>query len=105
MFGALLNDYQITGQDGEGKKYFDQPEYDVFWKTVEELGVPVYLHPRYPVEPDLRQGTRWGDRRQLLGAGVQFHLDLSLHIYGICSSGFLDKYPGVQLVAGHLGEG
>ncbi len=105
MFGALLNDYQIVGENEEGKKYYDEPEYDIFWKTVEELKVPVYLHPRYPVSPDLEPSSKYGPRRQLLGAGVQFHLDLSFHIYAICSSGFLDKYPGVQIVAGHLGEG
>ncbi|KAH8896691.1 amidohydrolase 2 [Thozetella sp. PMI_491] len=105
MFGAILNDYQIAGENEEIKLYFDEPQYDVFWKTVEELGVPVYMHPRYPVAPDLEPDTKYGQRRRLIGAGVQFHLDLSFHIYAICSSGFLDKYPGVQLVAGHLGEG
>ncbi len=105
MFGALLNDYQISGDNEETKKFYDEPEYDIFWKTVEELDVPVYMHPRYPVSPDLGPETRFGPRRQLLGAGVQFHLDLSFHLYAICSSGFLDKYPGVQIVAGHLGEG
>jgi 2,3-dihydroxybenzoate decarboxylase len=103
--GAILNDFQSTGADGEGRKYYDTEEFHVFWKTVEELDVPVYMHPRYTHGKELEAGSRWGDRKHLLGAGVQFHLDLSFHIYAICSSGVLDLYPKVQIVAGHLGEG
>lgn len=105
MFGGLVNDFQSKGPDGDQKVYFDTPDYDLFWKTVEELDVPIYFHPRYAIPQDLAQGTKYGDRKHLLGAGVQFHLDLSWHLYAVMSSGFLDKYPKVQIVAGHLGEG
>ncbi|KAF2655697.1 amidohydrolase-like protein 2 [Lophiostoma macrostomum CBS 122681] len=105
MFGGLVNDYQSKGDDGELKVYFDTQEYDEFWKTAEELDVPIYFHPRYAIQQDLQSGTKYGDRKHLLGAGVQFHLDLSWHLYAVMSSGFLDKYPKVQIVAGHLGEG
>ncbi|KAK4235248.1 hypothetical protein C8A03DRAFT_17992 [Achaetomium macrosporum] len=109
MYGVMLNDYQVVsegeGGDGEGKKYYDAPEFRAFWRCVEELGVPVYLHPRYPPTKDLLPGTRYGDRKQILGAAVQFHLDLSMHLYAICSSGVFDEFPGVQVIVGHLGEG
>ncbi|KAF2463594.1 amidohydrolase-like protein 2 [Lindgomyces ingoldianus] len=105
MFGGLVNDFQSKGSEGEEKVYFDTPEYDLFWKTVQDLDVPIYFHPRYAIQQDLQPGTRYGDRKHLLGAGVQFHLDLSWHLYAVLSSGFLDKYPKVQIIAGHLGEG
>lgn len=104
MFGGLVNDYQSTGADGEGRVYYDTPDYDPFWKTVEELDVPIYLHPRHPPPADMGPATAYGGRRHLLGAGVQFHLDLSWHVYAICSSGIFDRFPGVQIVVGHLGE-
>ncbi|OAA57104.1 Amidohydrolase 2 [Niveomyces insectorum RCEF 264] len=103
MFGAILNDFQTVGDDG--RRYYDEPEYDTFWEAVQELDVPVYLHPRYASGRDLAPGGKYESRKQLLGAGVQFHLDLSFHIYAICSSGVFDRFPRVQIVAGHLGEG
>jgi len=105
MFGGLVNDFQSKGAEAYEKVYFDTPEYESFWQTVQELDVPIYFHPRYAIPQDLAAGTKYGDRRHLLGAGVQFHLDLSWHLYAICSSGIFDRFPKVQIVAGHLGEG
>lgn len=105
MFGGLVNDFQSKGAEAELRVYFDTPDYDPFWQTVEELEVPIYFHPRYAIPQDLQAGTKYGDRKHLLGAGVQFHLDLSWHLYAICSSGIFDRFPKVQIVAGHLGEG
>jgi len=105
MFGAILNDYQSTSANGSGKKYFDEEEYRTFWKTVQELDVPVYMHPRYPCNPELEKGAKYGDRKHLVGAAVQFHLDLSFHLYALMSSGVFDEFPKVQVVCGHLGEG
>ena len=111
MFGALLNDFQSVwdgnAEGKQGRRYYDVDEYHVFWEAVQELGVPVYMHPRYPQPTDLEPGatTQYGPRRHLLGAAVSFHLDLSFHLYALMSSGVFDLYPKVQLVAGHLGEG
>lgn len=44
--GLLVNDFQSTGRDEEGAIFYDQPEWDIFWKEVEELDVPLYIHPR-----------------------------------------------------------
>ncbi|KAJ5885061.1 hypothetical protein N7495_009571 [Penicillium taxi] len=105
FFGGLLNDFQSLGVDGTGKGYFDTAFYDPFWKKVEDLNVPIYLHPRYPTSKHLESPAyAYCDRMHLLGAGVQFHLDLSFHIYAICASGVFDRFPGVKIVVGHLGE-
>ena len=105
VYGAILNDFQSVGAD-DGRAYYDEPAYDVFWAAVQALDVPVYLHPRYATGRDLDATTgKYAPRKHLLGAGVQFHLDLSFHLYAICAGGVLDRFPRVQIVAGHLGEG
>jgi 2,3-dihydroxybenzoate decarboxylase len=105
LYCHTRNDFQTKGATGEEKLYFDTRDYDEFWETVQELDVPIYFHPRYAISQDLQPGTKYGDRKHLLGAGVQFHLDLSWHLYAVMSSGIFDRYPKVQIVAGHLGEG
>jgi 2,3-dihydroxybenzoate decarboxylase len=107
MFGIMLNDYQVVAEGGnnEGKKYYDTPEFRLFWKSIQELDVPVYFNPRYPPARELVSGTKYGDRKHLLGAAVQFHLDLSMHLYALISSGVFDEFPNLQVVVGHLGEG
>lgn len=133
MQGAIVNDYQevyedfVVGGDDDGKEgegsarergdgaktkrlYYDHPRYDVFWRTLQELDVPVYLHPRYPPAVELGPGEKYdaaevGGKKHLVGASVQFHLDLSYHVYAIASSGVLDRFPNVKIVIGHLGEG
>jgi len=116
MVGGLINDYQTVPEgtpQGEkasedGKKYYDTPEYDVLWEKFEKLGVPCYLHPRYPLPEEVRR--KWKGRTHLLGAGVQFHLELSWHVYALCSSGeFLSSVQSwwsrmVDLCAGVLGR-
>jgi 2,3-dihydroxybenzoate decarboxylase len=90
FYGGIVNDYQLTGTDGLEKRFYDTPFYDPFWKKVQELDVPVYFHPRYPSVKELEAETSvYGSRMHLLGAGIQFHLDLSFHIYAMCSSGIL----------------
>ena len=33
--GAILNDFQTAGPDGETMLLYDQPEYDPFWAAVQ----------------------------------------------------------------------
>lgn len=64
MIGAMLNDFQ-NGPDGT-PIYYDEPSFDVFWETGQELDVVVYIHPRFP-HPSVIQNL-FGGRHGLLGA-------------------------------------
>jgi 2,3-dihydroxybenzoate decarboxylase len=37
--GALVNDTQRNDESGTGMIFYDGPEWDVFWSTVQELDV------------------------------------------------------------------
>ncbi|KAK7439069.1 hypothetical protein VKT23_017775 [Stygiomarasmius scandens] len=53
FLGAMIFDYQVSGPNADRFLYYDQPEYDPFWRMVTDLDVPVYLHPRVNAEPVL----------------------------------------------------
>jgi len=99
---VLLNDFQSSGPDGNTALFYDNPSYDTFWAAVEQLDVPVYIHPRMPSKSIYEQLYR--DRNCLVAAAWGFANQLSIHILGIATSGVFDRFPGVQLVFGHMGE-
>ena len=68
--------------------YYDQPQYDVFWKTVVELDVPVYFHPRTNIP--LISSLVYSHAPWLKGAGQEFAVTLSTHILGLCTNGVFE---------------
>ena len=48
--------------------------------------------------------TLFDKRPWLIGALSQFHCYLSLHVQAICQGGIFDRFPGAQIIVGHLGE-
>jgi len=100
--GALLNDFQSSGPDGNTMLFYDQPEYDVFWKAANDLKAPVYLHPRIPTK--LIQEQMWDGRPWLNFSALGYADRLNMHILGIITNGVLDRFPDVKLLFGHMGE-
>ena len=47
MVGALVNGFSQIGS-AENVTYYDLPQYRAFWRTVEALDVPFYLHRSTP---------------------------------------------------------
>ncbi|KAJ7790841.1 2,3-dihydroxybenzoate decarboxylase [Mycena olivaceomarginata] len=100
--GVMLNDFQSSGLDGNTTLFYDNPFYDIFWATVEELDVLVYMHPRLASKTVFNELYR--DRKWLQASAWGFANQLSIHILGIATSGVFDRFPGVQLAFGHMGE-
>ncbi|KAJ7803160.1 2,3-dihydroxybenzoate decarboxylase [Mycena leptocephala] len=100
--GVMLNDFQSSGPDGNTMLFYDDPSYDVFWAAVEELDVLVYMHPRLASKRIFDELYR--DRKWLQASAWGFANQLSIHILGIATSGVFDRFPGVQLAFGHMGE-
>jgi len=98
--GALVNGYD-DGDGSSGPLYYDAPAYLLFWQCVEELGVPVYLHPRSV--PSGRV-TAYRGYPQLNGAAWGFHVETAEHVLRLILSGLFDRCPRLQVIIGHMGE-
>ena len=92
--GAIVNSHT----HGE---YLDDPKFWDIFAAAEALGVPIYLHPMTPskamIEPFLARG--------LDGAVFGFAIETGLHALRLVVAGVFDRFPRLQIVLGHLGEG
>ncbi|KAF7895849.1 hypothetical protein EAF00_005864 [Botryotinia globosa] len=68
--GALVNDFQHAGPEGETYLYYDQPAYDVFWKKCVELDVPHYIHPA--TQTGSMYEKQFAQRKYLIGPPLSF---------------------------------
>jgi predicted TIM-barrel fold metal-dependent hydrolase len=97
--GAMVNGYSNLGADD---LYLDEDRFEPFWTALEELGVPLYLHPRLPslaVQDAIYRG-----HPELVGATWGFAPETATHVLRIVYGGVFDRHPEAKLVIGHLGE-
>jgi 2,3-dihydroxybenzoate decarboxylase len=99
--GALVNGFSQVGEENTAV-YYDLPQYRPFWKVVEELDVPFYLHPRNPLPSwaPIYQGHAW-----MLNASWGFAAETAVHALRLIGSGLFDEHPRLKMIIGHLGEG
>jgi len=95
--GALIHSHVRGGEYLDEEKYFP-----IFEKAV-ELDVPIYIHPRIPSPQMLKPYADYGFA--LAGAALGFAAETSLHAMRLIMSGIFDRFPGLKIILGHLGEG
>jgi 5-carboxyvanillate decarboxylase len=92
--GAVINSHT------RGEFLNDRKFWEIF-EAAEALDVPIYVHPSGPppdmVKPFIERG--------LDGAIYGFAVECGLHLLTIITSGAFDRFPKLQVVFGHLGEG
>jgi gamma-resorcylate decarboxylase len=98
--GALINGYTNLGDENTAR-YLDEPPVWEFWEQVQELNVPVYLHPRIPLPSQQRIYEGY---EGLLGSAWGFGFETSTHALRLILSGLFDRYPRLNVILGHLGE-
>jgi len=99
--GILINGYTNLG-DADAVQYLDEPQCEPFWARLEELDVPLYIHPRVPAPGQKRiyQGYE-----SLSGSPWGFTAETSLHAVRLMMSGLFDRHPRQRIILGHCGEG
>ena len=99
--GALVNGFSQVGE-ADRAVYYDLPHYWPFWRALERLDVPFYLHPRNPLpaHAQIYEGHAW-----LLGPTWAFGQETAVHALRLIGSGLFDAYPRLTIILGHMGEG
>ena len=92
--GALINNHL----DGH---YLDEPRYEELWSALEELSVPLYLHPGAP-PADHWQVLR--GRPEMYGAAWSWAAETGGHALRAVFGGVFDRHPAATLILGHMGE-
>lgn len=99
--GALL--------DGTtGGLFLDDPRFLPVFEAAVHLSVPIYLHPAPP--PERVFEAYFSGLPAELGyllsiAGWGWHAETGLHTLRLIVSGLFDRFPMLQLIIGHMGEG
>ena len=83
-----------------------------FWPILEcaqELRVPLSPHPTPPPQAVI-ETSYIGNYAPAVAVGLStaawgWHIDTAIHVLRLILCGAFDRYPGLQLVIGHLGEG
>jgi uncharacterized protein len=99
--GAVINGHHRG-------RYLDDKFFWPILESAETLGVPIYLHPTKPPKPvidasfggfsplvtEMFSGPAWG-----------WHIETAVHLIRLILGGAFDRYPNLQIIIGHLGEG
>jgi predicted TIM-barrel fold metal-dependent hydrolase len=99
--GTLINGH-VRG------RYLDDKFFWPILECAEQLNVPVYMHPTRPPQPviDALYGGFSPEVNYVLSAsGWGWHIETAVHVIRLILGGVFDRYPKLQVVVGHLGEG
>jgi len=77
-----------------------EAKFDPFWSKVQELGVPVFVHPG-GAENVLQEGALRG--RGDLGNIIGNPLETTVFLSRLIFDGTLDRFPRLQLIGAHAG--
>jgi uncharacterized protein len=99
--GALINGHHRG-------RYLDDPYFRPILERAESLGVPIYLHPTQPPQPVI-DASYGGFAPEVTGmlaaAGWGWHIETAVHVLRLILGGVFDRFPKLQLIIGHMGEG
>jgi len=86
--------------------FFDDKRFWPIFERAQALDVPLYIHPSSPVQAvaDAYYKDYLDKFPQLLTAAWGYTVETATHGIRMILSGAFDRYPGLKLILGHLGE-
>jgi predicted TIM-barrel fold metal-dependent hydrolase len=99
--GAVINGHQRG-------RYLDDKFFWPVLEAAESLGAPIYLHPTKPPKPVIEAsfgGFAPMITEMLAGPGFGWHIETAVHVLRMALGGVFDRFPKLQIVIGHMGEG
>jgi predicted TIM-barrel fold metal-dependent hydrolase len=89
-------------------RYLDDTFFWPVLEAAETLGAPIYLHPTKPPKPVI--DASFGGfaplvTEMLAGPGFGWHIETAVHVLRMVLGGVFDRFPRLQVVIGHMGEG
>jgi predicted TIM-barrel fold metal-dependent hydrolase len=89
-------------------RYLDDPFFSPILERAQALDVPLYLHPTPP--PRAVIDASYGGLAPQVTARLAtwawgWHIETAVHVLRLIAGGVFDRYPGLQVIVGHLGEG
>jgi uncharacterized protein len=96
-----------------GKKFLDHPDFDPVLARAEALDVPIYIHPGLPPDEvfqiyysNMRPEYQKEFQDQVLSISAYgWHQEVVTQCVRMIISGVFDRYPKLQIIIGHMGEG
>ena len=90
-------------------RFLDHPEFAPILERAARLDVPVYIHPGLP--PQAVADAYYSDFSHHTGVldsiacyGWGWHSETAIHVLRLLLAGTFDRYPGLKVIVGHMGE-
>jgi uncharacterized protein len=100
--GAIINGHARG-------RYLDDPFFWPILERAEALSIPLYLHPTQPPQAVVEASYTGNFSPEvaftLANSSWGWHIETAIHVLRLILSGAFDRYPSLQVIIGHLGEG
>jgi uncharacterized protein len=99
--GALINGHSRG-------RYMDDKFFWPIFESAEALNAPIYIHPTRPPQAVVdAQYSGFSPEVSWVFAtsGWGWHIETAIHVIRLILGGVFDRFPKLQVVVGHLGEG